>query len=307
VAEAVGVGQGRASRAAYRVMRALRTFSLRRAAVNVAIGERMAQQLSDLGVASDRIRIIPNWADGALVRPLETFANPLRSDWGLKDKFVVGYSGNLGRAHEFATPLDAIERVERKRSAQDVSIGDADGSPQVVWLFIGGGTLYEVLQAEVRRRGLNSVEFRPYQPRERLAESLSAADLHLVSLRPELEGLIVPSKIYGILAAGRPALFIGRDDSEVAQLLAVSACGRTVAIGDGAALAETVLALAREPATVREMGRQARQIFESEFDKGAAVARWERLLADLSQLRTKLPEREAVQPSAAVVSGSQAG
>ena len=123
--------------------------------------------------------------------------------------------------------------------------------------------------------------FRPYQPRARLAESLSAADVHLVSLRPELEGLVVPSKIYGILAAGRPALFIGDDDGEIARLLAANGCGRTVATGDGAALAATVLALGRDPALVGHMGRRARAAFEAEFDKRAAVARWAELLVEL--------------------------
>ena len=156
---------------------------------------------------------------------------------------------------------------------------------ELVWLFIGGGVLSDRFQAEVRRRGLRSVAFRPYQPRERLAESLSAADVHLVSLRPELEGLIVPSKIYSILAAGRPTLFIGDKKGEIAHLLTRHKCGWTVATGAGATLAHNVLALSREPALTRRMGIEARRAFEAEFDKGAAVARWARLIADLSQPR----------------------
>ena len=97
-----------------------------------------------------------------------------------------------------------------------------------MWLFIGGGALYQDLQAQVERRRLTSVHFRPYQPSERLAESLSVADVHLVSLRPELEGLIVPSKFYGIAAAGRPTIFVGDKDGEIAQLIARHACGQTV-------------------------------------------------------------------------------
>jgi colanic acid biosynthesis glycosyl transferase WcaI len=278
VAEAVGVGGGPVSRAAYRLMRALRTRSLHRASLNVALGGRMAERLAAFGVAAHRQRIIPNWADGALVGPLEPAANALRREWGLENAFVVGYSGNLGRAHEFATLLDAIERLERAQTA-----ADSRQLPKVVWLFIGGGALTDAFHAEVRRRGLASVAFRPYQPRDRLGESLSAADVHLVSLRPELEGLIVPSKIYGILAAGRPALFIGDDDGEIARLLARHGCGLTVAAGDGAALARSVLKLALNPALSRRMGLRARRAFEAEFDKDAAIARWTRLLAELSR------------------------
>src|SRR5574342_267951 len=111
-----------------------------------------------------------------------------------------------------------------------------DAARPVVWLFIGSGALLGTLQAEVERRRLTSVRFKPYQPKQRLAESLSAADVHLVSLRPTLEGLIVPSKFYGIAAAGRPTIFVGDEDGEIAQLIARHECGRTVATGDGKAL-----------------------------------------------------------------------
>src|SRR5262249_41749606 len=117
----------------------------------------------------------------------------------------------------------------------------------VCWLFIGSGALFEPLKAEIARRGLTSVRFEPYRPRALLAQSLSAADVHLVSLRPVLEGLIVPSKFYGICAAGRPTLFIGDGDGEIARLIRRHDCGRSVCAGDGAGLAQTVLELAADP------------------------------------------------------------
>jgi glycosyltransferase involved in cell wall biosynthesis len=115
-----------------------------------------------------------------------------------------------------------------------------------------------------------------------LAESLAAIDVHLVSLRPELEGLIVPSKFYGIAAAGRPAIFIGDGDGEIARLLAHHGCGRAIAQGDGVGLAQVVLELAANPTLCQQMGARARQAFEREFDKPLAVARWERLLLDVA-------------------------
>src|SRR5262249_23188636 len=131
-------------------------------------------------------------------------------EWGLQHRFVVSYSGNLGRAHDSETILSAIAQIERIPVL----------NPPITWLFIGGGSLYDSLQTEVKRLGLKSVQFRPYQSREQLSQSLSAADLHLISLRPELEGLIVPSKFYGILAAGRASIFIGDPNSEIARTLA---------------------------------------------------------------------------------------
>lgn len=265
VAQALGVGGGR-SGLGYRVLRGLRNQSLRRAAMNVAIGDRMAERLMGLQVDPARIRCIPNWASCDAIKPVEPNHNRLREHWGLTGKFVAGYSGNLGRAHEIETLLGAIQRVE----------GRADLA-MVRWLFIGGGALFETMRHEAQERRLTSVSFRPYQPREQLAESLSAADVHLVSLRPELEGLIVPSKFYGVAAAGRPTLFIGDADGEIARLVARYACGLTVAAGDSEALAARVAALAQEPNLARDMGRRARIMCEAHFDTSQAVTTWEEL------------------------------
>jgi glycosyltransferase involved in cell wall biosynthesis len=236
-----------------------------------------------LGVASDHVRIIPNWADGTTVVHIDRATNALRAEWDLGDAFVVGYSGNLGRAHEIETLLAAIAIVEKAGAVETTTpVGNASRRPPVLWLFVGGGALFDPLKAEVARRGLTSVRFKPYQPRECLGESLSAADVHLVSLRPELEGLIVPSKFYGICAAGRPTIFVGDKDGEIARLIARYQCGRTVAMGDGAGLARTILDLAADPGLCRQMGQRARQAFDAEFDKSIAVTRWERLLLEIS-------------------------
>jgi glycosyltransferase involved in cell wall biosynthesis len=126
---------------------------------------------------------------------------------------------------------------------------------------------------------LTRIVFKPYQPQARLAESLGASDVHLVSLRPELEGLIVPSKFYGITAVGRPSIFIGDTDGEIAQLIARYECGFTVAMGDGRRLAQCIFALADNADLCRGIGERARRACESEFDRSIAIARWEELLA----------------------------
>src|SRR5262249_645775 len=145
-----------------------------------------------LGVPHERVRIIQNWADGNAIRPMDHRANELRAKWRFADTFVIGYSGNLGRAHEIETLLEAMTILER--ACGDESAVKPDR--RLLWLFIGDGALLGVLRAQVEKRALRSVRFKPYQPSELLAQSLSAADVHLVSLRPNLEGLIVPSKFY---------------------------------------------------------------------------------------------------------------
>ena len=231
--------------------KSFRDASLRAARINVAIGELMARR-----VPKPRVR--HNWADGAL-QPLAHDANPLRRDWNLGNAFVVGYSGNLGRAHEFDTILGATKLV-----------------PEVRFLVIGGGAQL----AEVKKNAPANVEFRPYQPREILSQSLSAADVHLVSLQPQLEGLIVPSKFYGILAVGRPVLFIGARDGELARIIDEHRCGLVVQPGDVDGLAAAIRKLAHNPAEAMQMGKRGRALYESQFAPRIALGDWERILEE---------------------------
>lgn len=262
VAERLGVGGVSGWRA--NLLRKFRNASLRSAEVNVVLGERMAEELRAQGISEPRIRIIHNWCDGERVRPVPRARNALRKEWGLGKRFVVMYSGNLGRAHEFETLLEAA--------------GALRGRNDVAFLIVGDGVQRAHVETEVSRRKLSNVALMPYQPRARLAESLSAADVHLISLRPALEGVIVPSKFYGVAAAGRPTIFVGAADGEIARLLARHGCGVTVEPGDGESLAAQISALADDPDAAARQGRAARKLFDEYFDKPIAAAAWRRTL-----------------------------
>ena len=175
--------------------------------------------------------------------------------------------------------MEAIELLKQEGAGPEF---ENRTEAELIFLFIGGGALYEKLKGEVSKRRFSNVQFQPYQPRRHLAQSLSCADVHLVSLKPELEGLIVPSKFYGIAAAGRPTLYIGDPEGEIPRVLSDARCGLTVPIGDGAALAHHIQALATDPALCRAMGERARAIFEDRFEKNIAVEKWVALLGELS-------------------------
>lgn len=265
VAVALGM-KGVSGRLGRRLQR-WRNRSLDVAGTNVVLGRRMAARLHDEGVRSPVV-VIPNWADGDAIRPVAHADNPLRTEWRLADRFVVGYSGNLGRVHEFDTLLGAAQVLRHR--------------PDVVFLFIGGGPQRRTVKAEIARRGLDNVMFRPYQPRDRLHHSLGAIDVHVVSLLPSMEGLIVPSKFYGIAAAGRPTLFIGDADGEIPAVLRAEHCGLTVATGDSAGVSAAILSLVDDAQGRTEMGRRARQVFERQFDQPVALARWRSVLQDVA-------------------------
>ena len=182
----------------------------------------------------------------------------------LTDKFVVGYSGNLGRAHEFETLLEAA--------------GLCGSDPDIAFLMIGGGAGMTALQRAVASRGLGNFRFLPLQPRESLGDTMAAADLHWLSLLPALEGLIVPSKLYGILAAGRPVLFIGDPDGEVARVIGPARAGLSVSIGQPAELAGQIAHLKSDPILREQMGENAHRLYREKYTGQRALDRWMALL-----------------------------
>jgi colanic acid biosynthesis glycosyl transferase WcaI len=247
---------------------ALRNVTLREAAATVVVGDLMARKVEALGAPAERVHVIPNWCNDEDIRRVAIADNPLRQEWNLADKFVLGYSGNLGRAHDFETVLGAAERLRDE--------------PRVAFLMIGGGKRYAELSAAVQTRGLaGAFRFLPYQARTLLSYSLGAADVHWVSLDPRLEGLIVPSKFYGIAAAGKPIVVIGDPNGELGRLVQRNACGFAIAPGDSGALTATLRQLLDAPQTVSEMGMRARQMLDAQFTHRQGLARWRRLLDQL--------------------------
>jgi colanic acid biosynthesis glycosyl transferase WcaI len=185
----------------------------------------------------------------------------LRRKWGLENKFVVGYSGNLGRAHEFDTVLAASERLRH--------------DPRIVFIFIGGGHRMDELERIVKSRHLDaSFLLVPYQDRINLKHSLGVPDVHWISLKPAVEGMIVPSKFYGIAAAGRPTIAITAHDGEIARLIQEHSCGLVIEPGQADALAEAITRLSNDPQSLAAMGQRARAMLEAHFTHRQALDRW---------------------------------
>jgi glycosyltransferase involved in cell wall biosynthesis len=261
------------------LMTRLRDRSLRNALANVVLGHSMQECVLARGVPESRIRVIGNWIDEDEIIPVPPRENPLRRAWGLDEKFVVGYSGNLGRAHEFDTVLAASALLRQHE--------------HIVFLFIGGGYRINELARKVRERGLNHLyRFVPYQDRAQLRLSLSVPDVHWISLKPELEGLIFPSKFYGIAAAGRPILAIMSERGEISELVRENKCGLVVEPGRADVLADSISRLYRDPESARTMGRRARSLLEDRFSRRRALSRWRALLHEVSARERLLDKNE---------------
>jgi glycosyltransferase involved in cell wall biosynthesis len=238
----------------------LRNMVLRRADANVVIGVRMCDRLVAAGVEPSKIHLLPNWSDDA-IEPLHAHDSLSRKDWGIKDDvFVFGYSGNLGRAHEAETLLGAARLLKHRQD--------------ICFLFVGSGHESHFLKRAITEAGLENFVFQPHQPRGQLSHALAASDAHWLSLRPELEGLIVPSKFYGIASAGRPVVAIVAKDGEIARAINDLECGYVVEPGDSVALAGVIAELADDRMHGKKLGQRARAGSDEKFAKGLALKRW---------------------------------
>jgi glycosyltransferase involved in cell wall biosynthesis len=156
--------------------------------------------------------------------------------------------------------------------------------PHFIFLMIGGGKRFEELAHAVKRQGLaSSFRFIPYQEQKMLSYSLTVADAHWLSLNPKLEGQIVPSKFYGIAAAGKPIIIIGDKNGEIGRRVQQHGCGIVVAPGDTDALIDALRRLSNAPKTISEMGRRARAMLDAHFPRQQALQRWSGLLDRLDK------------------------
>jgi colanic acid biosynthesis glycosyl transferase WcaI len=252
------------------MLTALRNRSLRHGEATVVVGDLMARNVESLGAPPSRVHVISNWCNDQDIRPIAQPKNPLRQAWGLGGRFVLGYSGNLGRAHEFETVLAAANRLRNE--------------PHITFLMVGGGKRFEELSRAVKDQGLtSSFRFMPYQEQKMVPYSLAVADVHWLSLNPKLEGLLVPSKFYGIAAAGKPIISIADKNGEIARLVQQYGCGIVIEPGDSGGLVDALRSLSNAPETVAEMGRRARTMLDAHFTRQGALKRWSELLRQLDQ------------------------
>lgn len=248
-------------------LRALIGVYLRRADRVVAIGDTMRLRLEEKGTPPERLRVIPNWVDTEAIKPA-----PKDNEWsrehGLADRFVVMHSGNVGHAQN----LDALIRATTfLRDIDDLAV-----------TIIGGGARQAELEQLVQRLETDRVCFLGYQPRDVLSLSLSSADVHVVGLASGLSGYVVPSRLYGILAAGRPVIVAADPDSETARVIEREGCGVVVPPGRPELLATAIRAAHDGELDLAELGRRGREYVVREADRSVAFRRYRELLHELA-------------------------
>jgi glycosyltransferase involved in cell wall biosynthesis len=260
-------------------------FCLRRADLVVVLGRCMRDKVLRNGVDPLKLVTIAPWADpsevpnvparrfsesmdsavarrvtGGEARPSVVNDNRYRAEWEIGDRFVIEYSGNCGVGHDVSSVCDAM-----------LALRDDDS---IRWVIVGGGLAWPRIEDFIRRHRISNVILRPYQPRAHLGDLIALGDVHLVLVADGFEGLLIPSKFYGVMAAGRPTIYIGPEETEVARVIQEEECGIVIPNSDPSRLVAAIERLRRDPVTSLSMGLRGRRALERSYSMQLACRRW---------------------------------
>jgi glycosyltransferase involved in cell wall biosynthesis len=213
------------------------------------------------------IEFIPNWADLDEVRPIPREDVPLLHELGIADRFVIQYAGNMGRTHDLETAIEAAAQL-----------GIQSG---VHFSFIGGGAKKAWLQAEVSRRENLPVSVHDFFPLARLNESLNACEVALISFLPGMGGISVPSRMYNVMAAGKPILAVTDEDSELAMVIREEQIGWVIPPGDSNALVDAINEAKSNSGKLRDMSFRARRTAEKKYALAHVIGHYQGLFREL--------------------------
>jgi colanic acid biosynthesis glycosyl transferase WcaI len=248
-----------------RVFEGLEKFAYRTAHTISVIADGFVDNLTKKGVPAEKITCIPNWVDVNFIRPLPKQGNAFRSAYGLEDKFVVLYSGNIALTQGLETVVEAASRLRH--------------IPEIVFVIVGEARALKRLQTHCQNCGADNVLLLPFQPREQLPEMLAAADVGLIVQKSNVISFNMPSKTQVLLASGRPIIASVPDTGTSARAVRQSGGGLVVAPEDPDALAKAVLELHADPTQAEILGQRGRQFALDRYSFDQALNQYEALFS----------------------------
>ena len=205
----------------------------------VVVGRCLAERLVKTGVPSNKVTLIANWTDFEVISPsskgdykllpVDLTGVAKKPDEMFRDdspRFRVLYAGNIGRAHPMRTVVEAATILSEHS--------------EIEFVFVGDHQVHKILARERGRRTLENIKFMPYQPIEKLREVMESGDLHLVTMRNEAKGMLVPCKFYSGLTVGRPTIFVGPEEIEISKVIHEYGAGTVIPVGKAQELADTI-------------------------------------------------------------------
>jgi len=242
----------------YRLLAKANKYVYSRADQIISLGEVMTQRLIGSGASREKIVTVHNWVPGEVIEPMPVQCSRARDNWNLNGQVTVMYSGNLGRGHDLTTVVQAVRQLDKQYNVRLV--------------FVGQGSMEKSLRQLCSELEMDNVDFHEPQPLSFLADSMAAGHIHLVSQRPGTEGLILPCKLYGIMAAGRCILYNGPGDCEIARIVRASESGVIAPAGNVRALTGALKLLVKDKQLRENMGRRARRYYQNHFGRDRSIA-----------------------------------
>lgn len=276
----IALGEWNPKRLWVRTLNALATATYRLSDKVVVLTAGMRDHVVAKGIPAANVDVISVWSD-LHAAPFGEKPTDLEAELGLEDKLVVMYSGNAGIAHTFKALCGAMKLLRERTD--------------IHFLFVGGGARHREVTDFAAANQIQNFTSRGYFPRERLNESVALGDIHVVTLRGSLDGMLIPSKIMGILAAARPILLVSDPKSEASRLVATNGLGRSFPEDDTHAIATWLSQVAKDRSLLQEPSRLARAHFEANFSRTLCTRSWAELV-DFSAF---------IIPSAAPLAGTQ--
>src|SRR3989338_7494529 len=218
--------------------------------------------------ATPAVSVIPNWADVEQVVPTARGGNPYLKQWGIEKKFVIQSSGNMARSAAIETMVQGAELLKDKTD--------------IHFVFVGSGVKKPWLERTIRERGLANVSIFPPQPRESLSDLLNAADVALIGLVSGMTGISVPSRMYNVLATGKPLIALAPTESELARVVLEESVGWVVDPDDPHALADIILEAKTNAEGLELMGRRARAAAKQKYQFSHSLELFRSLIQDRS-------------------------
>ena len=278
VAVSLGVLQ---NKALIRLLAGLERFIYGRARHVAVISEWFSRRLLEKGVPEGKLTVIPNFVDTEFMRPGSRH-NPFSAQHHLSDKFVVLYAGNIGLTQGFETILETAQSLASR--------------PDLHFVIVGDGTRRAWLEDQLVARPLPNVTLLPYQPRSVVPQIYASSDLCLVPLKRGTAQETFPSKIYTIMAAGRPVVASADANSELAWVVRAANCGWAVPPDDAPALVRTLQEACRQRATLPQKGQNGRSYVVSHHSKAAVVRQYDALLRQVVEGKPCLTKIEQSAP-----------
>ncbi len=249
----------------FRILDYFNKKAFEKAALVVAISNSMKRVIAQKGKnIGRRISVIHNWADSDRVFPVLKKNNLFIKEFGLENKKIVMYSGNIGRYQPVEVMVQAAERLKNRRD--------------IVFIFAGDGAKKQKIVKMAKSKGLENIKFIPFQPLIRLAESLSMADVSLLGIYPTNEGVVMPSKLYGLLAIGRPIICLSGKKSEVAAIIKKAGAGVQVSIDSSQELAHRIVEIVDNEKMAKTMGSKGLKYFKKNFERKIVTEQWRDLI-----------------------------